>query len=220
MTEHVRKHILDMRQVRRLFSVAFTSTERQRALRKALKGAPVNVGASRLTSWQGGERWLFAGPEDDVRFWEDLGEFDFEEGPRNNPAGGHFSEDDHSYNLKFQDKAIEALGLKKHPLGADWQVDAWLLKNGDYNPADRGSCEPGGCGSIWLIRDEDDSYLLVKRWYVHSDGDGGYYRLPRKHRDEVDGHNDVVIEGKKWTEAAFDEADFNRMLAFVRGLLK
>jgi len=83
-------------------------------------------------------------------------------------------------------------------LNADWLVSAWSLGGGST---------PYGGGAYYLVDNENDTWGIVRRWYVDED----YAGLPRRYQRDADGHNDAIVE-----IATFD--DYPRFTSAVRWL--
>jgi len=74
---------------------------------------------------------------------------------------------------ELQEDAITSRLGRPLRLGADWGVTTWALYDNWY-----------------LSDNEDDSYSVIRRWYLDDD----YAGLPEKYRDWADGHNDAFVE--------------------------
>lgn len=73
--------------------------------------------------------------------------------------------------------------LSRYPqvgVNADWQGPAWFLGPGTANRTP---------GARYLLSEEEGNWEVVRRWYV----DDNYAGIPAEYRDDIDGHNDVIV---------------------------
>ncbi len=76
-------------------------------------------------------------------------------------------------------------------LSADWIESAFFVAPGVEGEYMR--------GDVYLLRDEDGGWTLVRRWNV--DDAGGYPGLPAKYAADVDGYNDYTVAVRRFRTA-------------------